>query len=225
MAGKFPRDKVIQLLKDCHRRCCICHRFCGVKIETDHILQPEDGGTDTIDNAIAVCFECHAEIHSYNPKHPRGRKFYPEELRAHKKQWLEICKKRPEIFINAARDPDVGPLSALIDELTFNSFVAEHTSTDNWSCHFHDEQFRRAIQSGLIAILYDDLKDSVLEAYHLMGIANQMVSNASLVFNSSSEKNSAVKNAINSVSKTKSAIDKARNALLNFLGQKNELEK
>jgi hypothetical protein len=32
-----------------------------------------------------VCFECHPEIHSYNDKHPRGRKFLPEELQLHKK--------------------------------------------------------------------------------------------------------------------------------------------
>ena len=31
-------------------------------METDHIVQAADGGLDTIDNAIPVCFECHAEI-------------------------------------------------------------------------------------------------------------------------------------------------------------------
>jgi hypothetical protein len=74
----FPRDQVDQLLIACHRRCCVCHRFCGVKIETDHIVTKADGGPDTMDNAIPVCFEYHAEIHSYNDKHPRGRKFRPE---------------------------------------------------------------------------------------------------------------------------------------------------
>ena len=74
----FDRDQVSNLLARCHRRCCICHRFCGVKIETDHIEPKEQGGDDSIENAIPVCFECHAEIHSYNDKHPRGRKFLPE---------------------------------------------------------------------------------------------------------------------------------------------------
>ncbi len=95
MADEFPKDKVVDLLVACHRRCCICHRYCGVKMETDHILPKAEGGTSDIDNAIAVCFECHAEIHSYNPKHPRGRKFRTEELRKHKEQWLELCKTRP----------------------------------------------------------------------------------------------------------------------------------
>ena len=92
MAGGFPRDQVDELLKACHRRCCICHRFCGVKIETDHIVPSVEGGADTIDNAVPVCFECHAEIHSYNDMHPGGRKFRPAELRGHKEQWLEICR-------------------------------------------------------------------------------------------------------------------------------------
>ena len=71
------------------------HRFCGVKIETDHIRPAADGGDDSIANAIPVCFDCHAEIHSYNEKHPRGRKFTAEELARHKAQWLDICVKPP----------------------------------------------------------------------------------------------------------------------------------
>ena len=55
----FPRDEVSKLLAACHRRCCICHRFCGVKIETDHIVPGHEGGPDDIDNAIPVCFECY----------------------------------------------------------------------------------------------------------------------------------------------------------------------
>jgi HNH endonuclease len=99
-----------RLLCRCHRRCCICHRFCRVKIETDHMVPTEDGGDDTIDNAIPVCFECHAEIHTYNDKHPRGRKFRPNELRLHKEQWLRICDQHPEALIGAVRTADVGPL-------------------------------------------------------------------------------------------------------------------
>ena len=92
----FDRNEVVDLLARCHRRCCICHRFCGVKIETDHIVPAADDGNDDIDNALPVCFDCHAEIHSYNPDHPRGRKFTPNELRAHKERWLQICDDSPE---------------------------------------------------------------------------------------------------------------------------------
>jgi hypothetical protein len=66
----FKAIEVSSLLAKCHRQCCVCHRFCGVKIELDHIDPQADGGSDDIDNAIPVCFDRHAEIHSYNEKHP-----------------------------------------------------------------------------------------------------------------------------------------------------------
>src|SRR5215467_5857650 len=88
----FPPSDVAELLAKCHRRCCICHRFCGTKIETDHINPHAQSKDDSIENAIPVCFECHAEIHSYNDAHPRGRKYRPDELRMHKVQWLRLCE-------------------------------------------------------------------------------------------------------------------------------------
>ncbi len=118
----FSRKDAANLLVQCHRRCCVCHRFCGSKIELDHITTAAEGGDDSIDNAIPVCFECHAEIHSYNDKHPRGRKFQPDELRGHKEQWLEICKKRPEVIVSASWQIDVGPIQALVDELDRTSY-------------------------------------------------------------------------------------------------------
>ena len=93
----FNREEVSQLLVDVHRRCSICHRFCGVKIETDHIIPAADGGTDEIGNAIPVCFECHAEIHSYNDQHPRGRKFLEKEN-------LELSAKLQEVTKTANLD-------------------------------------------------------------------------------------------------------------------------
>ena len=68
----FNRSEASELLVACHRRCCICHRYCGIKIELHHIEPRGDGGVDAIDNAIPVCFECHAEIQLYNDSHPRG---------------------------------------------------------------------------------------------------------------------------------------------------------
>lgn len=130
----------------------------------DHIVPRTKKGPETIDNAIPVCFECHAEIHSYNDKHPRGRKFHPDELRGHKEQWLDICRNEPEIFREAARDSDVGPLQALIDELELNIVVTKYYSSEDQGCLFHDEQFRRAIRGGAIATLHEKLKQSILEA-------------------------------------------------------------
>ncbi|MBI4479275.1 MAG: HNH endonuclease, partial [Acidobacteria bacterium] len=171
----FPSNEVDGLLVACHRHCCICHRFCGVKMEMDHIVPSGNDGTDAIENAIPVCFECHAEIHSYNDKHPRGRKFHPEELRKHKEQWLQICKDRPEILITATRNADVGPLQALIDELDFNSTVAQYSSERDQGCLFYHDQFKRAIAEGAIAVLNEELKKTILEAYVAIGRANEHI--------------------------------------------------
>lgn len=168
----FNRREVSALLVQCHRRCCLCHRFCGVKIETDHIIPVEDGGGDDLENAIPVCFECHAEIHSYNDQHPRGRKFLPEELRAHKEQWLKTCKENPEALVGAIRSADVGPLQALVDELEFNATVTEEGDFNNQGCKFQEQQFHRAIHEGSISLLKDAIRKPLLEAYREMGSAN-----------------------------------------------------
>lgn len=69
------------------RHCCVCHRYKGVKVEIHHILPLEQGGADTAENAIALCFDCHADAGHYNSKHPRGTKFSPAELRQAKDAW------------------------------------------------------------------------------------------------------------------------------------------
>jgi hypothetical protein len=144
-------------------------------METDHMQPVDEGGRDDIDNAIPVCFECHAEIHSYNVRHPRGRRFQPAELRFHKEQWLAICRDRPDVLVAASRQIDVGPIQALLDELEFNDAVARRPSTDEQGCEFRDDQFRRAIQAGSIAMLPDDVKRAVVDAYVAMGGANNTI--------------------------------------------------
>jgi len=170
----FKREEVEKLLAECGRRCCICHRFCGVKMETDHILPRDKGGGDDMDNAIPVCFECHAEIHAYNDRHPRGRKYTPGELRLHKEQWLRACRDRPEITLPVRRDDDVGPIQALVDELEYNSAVSRLRDQDRGAL-FLDQQFVRAIRKGLIAILKPELKKKVIEAYVGIRGANQWI--------------------------------------------------
>ncbi len=173
--GRFKQAEVDDLLVACHRRCCICHRFCGVKIEMDHMLPQAEGGDDNISNAIAVCFECHAEIHSYNDSHPRGRKFRPEELHKHKDQWLAICRERPSELLAASRNADVGPLQALVDELTFNHQVANDTLN---ICPFMMDQLKRAITEGILSMLSEQVRRSLIAAYHKMSVANQAIQKA-----------------------------------------------
>lgn len=214
MADGFNKDDVIELMVKCHRRCCICHRFCGVKMEIDHIEQKADGGGNNIDNAIPVCFECHAEIHSYNDRHPRGRKFTPKEIKQHKEQWLEICKTRPEVFTEPLREYEVGPVAALIDELEFNYSIATNFQ-GQFSCPFEIEQFRKAIGAGAISLLVDEVKIPLLKAYEQMGKANQSIAMSlnppkHIVFTARTLAQEEVKNGA-------SVILEAKNKLTNFL--------
>jgi hypothetical protein len=80
------------ILVACARHCCVCHRYKGVKIEIHHIEPKEQGGKDTFENAIPLCFDCHSDAGHYFSKHPKGTKFSPNELKKHKKTWFENVK-------------------------------------------------------------------------------------------------------------------------------------
>jgi len=73
------------------RSCCLCHNFCGTKIEAHHIIPEGEGGKNDLDNGIALCFNCHAEVLNYNEKHPKGNKFTPKELKRHRDNWFKEC--------------------------------------------------------------------------------------------------------------------------------------
>ena len=88
----FPQAVREQVLVEAARHCSVCHRYKAVGIEVHHIQPRADGGADTEDNAIALCFDCHSAAGHYNPKHPRGTKFSPNELRRHKEQWRRIVE-------------------------------------------------------------------------------------------------------------------------------------
>jgi len=87
-------------LLSCGRHCSLCHKFCGTKIELHHIRQRVDNGDDTFDNCIPLCFDCHAEVQAYNPKHPKGKKFTENELKKHRDQWYSKMNNKSDIVTN-----------------------------------------------------------------------------------------------------------------------------
>ncbi len=86
----FSRETVEDALVACGRLCCICHKFCGVRIEMHHISPQHKGGDDSPENCIPLCLDCHAEVEHYNTNHPRGRKFTPGELTKHRDKWFAM---------------------------------------------------------------------------------------------------------------------------------------
>jgi HNH endonuclease len=213
MATGFNRDEVAALLVKCHRRCCVCHRYCGTKIETDHIVPAAESHDHSIENAIPVCFDCHAEIHAYNPKHPRGRKFTAEELRLHRKQWLEICEMKPEIFLEANRNVDIGPLQGLLDELDYNLVISDNlTGATQTGFLFREEQLTRVIKEGVLSTLDDGLRQYVSLAYGAISKANEMVRSKSYRGDVDT-----LNKAFRSVKEAIPQIKDARNKLLDFV--------
>ena len=85
----FSEEIRTKVMVACGRYCCICHKFCGNNMEVHHIKAHADGGSDTFDNAIPLCFDCHAEVRQYDPKHPKGIKFSEKELIQHRDNWYK----------------------------------------------------------------------------------------------------------------------------------------
>ncbi len=88
----FSKEIKEQVFVASARRCCVCKEFVGRNIEVHHIIQASNGGEDTYENAIPLCFDCHANAGHYNSKHPRGSKFSPEELRKQRDQWYKLVE-------------------------------------------------------------------------------------------------------------------------------------
>ena len=75
MTGDFCEEDKTKCLLWCSRHCCLCGKACGTNIEIAHVIPKGQDGSDDIDNAIPLCFDCHSEIGRYNKEHPRGNKY------------------------------------------------------------------------------------------------------------------------------------------------------
>ena len=188
-------------------------------METDHIEQAADSHNHSIENAIPVCFECHAEIHAYNPRHPRGRKFTPEELRMHKEQWLKICETRPEIFLEASRNVDIGPIQGMLDELQYNIDISREVTGANLGFVFREQQLDRAIREGVLSILEDSLRVALSMAYGAISQANESIRG----YNSQNARDISIAagmiapRTMTTIRQTIPLIEAARNQLLGFV--------
>lgn len=88
----FPATVRERALVASARHCCVCHRYKGVKVEVHHITPEASGGANDFDNAIVLCFDCHADAGHYNAAHPRGTKFSRRELMRQRDVWYNIVK-------------------------------------------------------------------------------------------------------------------------------------
>lgn len=89
----FSEEIKIKAMISCGRCCCVCHKFCGNNMEVHHIKARAEGGQDIYENAIPLCFDCHAEVRQYDPQHPKGIKFTEKELIMHRDEWYRKVKQ------------------------------------------------------------------------------------------------------------------------------------
>lgn len=114
--AKFPTEVKIKALLWCDRHCCLCKKTCGTDIEVAHIDQKLKAGLNKIDNAIPLCYDCHARVGRYNREHPRGNKFSSQELKARREQVYEEFTRhlRPPVSFKVTQNnplrtlPDIG---------------------------------------------------------------------------------------------------------------------
>lgn len=81
----FPKSVADKALAACGRCCCICHVFCGTKMELHHIQPHSEGGHDDYENCIPLCFNCHADMGK--PSHYKGHGYSATELKTHRDTW------------------------------------------------------------------------------------------------------------------------------------------
>lgn len=88
----FAPEVKARMFSRCMRHCCLCRKQCGTNIEAAHIIDEAAGGSNTEENGIPVCFDCHQEIGAYRDSHPKGNKFREEELRARRDRVYELVQ-------------------------------------------------------------------------------------------------------------------------------------
>ena len=108
----FPKAVKEQAAVACNRCCCICHEFKGIKLEFHHIKQEADGGENTFENCIPLCFDCHADMGGVSSKHPKGNSYSEKELRMHRDKWYQQCVANPSNF----EEISVADIEALFSE-------------------------------------------------------------------------------------------------------------
>ena len=86
-------------------------------MEVHHIIQEADGGSNTFDNAIPLCLNCHATVGAYNPHHPKGTKFSIKELKKIRDDFYEKIKAQPR-NIDQRSEEDERLLSTFKEDFT-----------------------------------------------------------------------------------------------------------
>lgn len=108
-----------------------------MKLECHHIVQKFEGGSDTLENCIVLCFDCHADMRSYDHLHPKGTKYSPEELRIHRDSWLKKISNSGYTEESSEYEQDVDRMvfKRIVELLPWQgaiSFIRDHNFEDTY---------------------------------------------------------------------------------------------
>lgn len=142
----FPPKVAERALLDSGRHCCICHKFCGFKIELHHIKQVAEGGEDTYENCIPLCLDCHAEVKAYDPKHPKGKRYTESELRGHRDRWYKKVKENYGVtaspdYVELDRQVFL-KLREILPSTGSIAFIRDHDYSQPYEISIHDDLHR-----------------------------------------------------------------------------------
>lgn len=136
----FNRSVKEEVLVKCGRHCALCHKFCGTKIELHHIKQKADGGEDSFENCIPLCFDCHAEVKAYNPRHPKGTAYTESELIQHRNilykrvnQTMDIINNKDYILLDREVYKD-------LKDMIYNTHAITFIRTHNFGEAFYNSE-------------------------------------------------------------------------------------
>ncbi|HYS55599.1 MAG TPA: hypothetical protein VER58_17710 [Thermoanaerobaculia bacterium] len=96
--------------------------------------------------------------------------------------------------------------------------MAKHATHDVQGCLFLEDQFKRAISESAIALVKDELKTKLIEAYAAIGRANQHILAVMPHAKDGNAWAGAVNRAKKSIDEAAPKITTAKKALLEFLG-------
>jgi len=144
----FKQEIKEKVLIQSGRRCCLCLSHKGVKIEVHHIIPESISHDNSIDNAITLCFDCHSDVGHYNKSHPKGNKYSPKELKAHRDRlWLLV--KEGKIFNDKPLDLQyIEFIKKVFDRPAFNTPFAQEGRMENFNKAINDTIL--AINTGLL---------------------------------------------------------------------------
>lgn len=112
-------------------RCCICYRFF---VEVHHIVPQAEGGADTLDNAAALCSECH-DLFGGNPEKRA-------QLREMRDLWWNTMEERAR---NLTRDDDMSDCTIVsIDKNPHGKLSARPTAL--YHRIFESDTFEDAVE-------------------------------------------------------------------------------